>query len=247
VVLIVFALIVIGGIRALIGRFSGGDEKAPAEPTTVATTPDQDSQSRTDSPTASGNSSGEDLVEFSLVTGKELGVKHVDKPAIETIKTSAGEWGVIPDVTSADVKLNLEKTWGLEWTGVQATAIEDWYRDEGSTVDPDTGATLTATISGHLPFKVCSAEFTVDATAVAGLVDQSFIDGVSEGFLGFAATIPVLADEANQREAKRWVEANVAKVEPGSPIETDIGPVHFVLMGSQWLRTLEVSVPAKVE
>jgi len=149
----------------------------------------------------------------------------------------------IPGLMSGDIKVGLEQTWGLRFTGPQIG--QTLAVDHGEAIDPDTGVTLICDIYESSPMAIQWVEFTVDGSAVAGSLDNALFNAVAKGYLGYAATVPY--DGADQEKAKAWVEANVkAANKQGKVLSTVIGPVKFELYGTQWFRVLEVK-PAQAE
>ncbi|MGH2554366.1 MAG: hypothetical protein ACRDHO_01425 [Actinomycetota bacterium] len=155
------------------------------------------------------------------------GTRRTETPAEET---PAEETATIPGAISGDFKTNLEGTWGLQWTGPQEGATGTYF-DEGETIDPDTGARLSASIHGDGPSAIAFFECSVDggSTDLAG------------SYLGFCATVPY--DGAAPDAARAWVRDNVSAVQPGTPIEETFGGIRFILSGnaSAGLIVLEIS------
>lgn len=150
---------------------------------------------------------------------------------------------IIPGLTSGDIKVNLERTWGFKFTGPQIR--KTLAIDHGEAIDPDTGVELICDIYESSPMAIQWVEFMVDGSAVAGSLDSALFNAVAEGYLGYAATVPY--DGADQEKARAWVKANIkAADKQGKVLTTVIGPVKFELYGTQWFRVLEVK-PAQAE
>ncbi len=147
------------------------------------------------------------------------------------------EENFIPGLAAADIKLNLERTWGLKFSGPQIG--QDLAQDSGEAVDPDTGVKLICNIFETSPLNIQWVDFIVDASSVAGLVSGNTINAVTEGYFGFCATLPY--DESEPAKAKQWVSNNVRKAtKAGNVISTQIGPAKFEMFGTTYFRTLRV-------
>ncbi|NPV54672.1 MAG: hypothetical protein HPY71_14350 [Firmicutes bacterium] len=133
----------------------------------------------------------------------------------------------LPSVTSADVKLNLQK-WGLEFGF-----------DSGKAIDLDTGVELGASLFGELPLQVSSVDFYVDGTAMIGMLPAEDFLAVAGGYLGYCATLPY--EDADPVAAREWVKSNVAKAnQPGRPLETTFGSARYILYGGKYIRHLSI-------
>jgi len=143
----------------------------------------------------------------------------------------------IPGLTAADIKLNLEQTWGLEFTGPQMR--EELAQDNGEVVDSDTGIILMCNIFESSPLHIQWVDFIIDASPVVGLVDVDTINALAEGYFGFCATIPY--DNAEPEKAKQWAIDNVSKAtKPGNVLSSQIGPASFEMFGTEYIRTLRI-------
>lgn len=148
----------------------------------------------------------------------------------------------IPGLTAADIKLNLQQTWGLQFTGPRQG--EDLAQDSGQTVDPDTGATLICNIFETSPLHIQWVDFVIDASALVGTGGINRINALAEGYFGYCATVPY--DDAEPEKAKQWVEENVEKAtEPGNVLSTQIGSVQFEMFGTEYFRTLRIKPVTK--
>jgi len=144
----------------------------------------------------------------------------------------------IPGLTAADIKLNLQQTWGLQFTGPRQG--EDLAQDSGQTVDPDTGATLICNIFETSPLHIQWVDFVINASRVAGIVDVDTINAVTEGYFSYCATLPY--DNAEPEKAKEWVKNNVSKAtKAGNVIKAQFGPATFQMFGTEYFRTLRVT------
>ncbi|OPY64076.1 MAG: hypothetical protein A4E56_00130 [Pelotomaculum sp. PtaU1.Bin065] len=145
----------------------------------------------------------------------------------------------IPGIAAADIKLNLEK-WGLKFTGPRPLSEEvgGGYLDDGKVKDPDTGVDLSCTISAETPTKIKTAIFRVDGSLMAGTISRDIFIAVTEGFLGYCATLPY--DGAEPAKAKAWVEDNVEKIKIGQPISSTIGSVNYRLAGNEYFTFLTI-------
>jgi len=143
----------------------------------------------------------------------------------------------IPGLTAADIKLNLQQTWGLEFSGPRPG--EDLAQDTGQTVDYDTGVKLICNIFETTPMHVLWVDFVVDASLVAGSIGVEKINAVTEGYFGYCSTVPY--EDAEPDKAKQWVEENVKKAtEPGNVLSIQIGSAQFDMFGTEYFRTLRV-------
>ncbi len=160
------------------------------------------------------------------------------QPAVEEGKPAAA---CLPGLMPADVKVNLEKEWGLEFAGPRKGT--DLWLDHGEAVDLDTKAVLACDMYENSPgLDVAWVEFMVDASGVAGLVQADTVTALASDYLGYCATIPYQG--ADPDAARAWIEDNAsAAVGEGNVREATIGGVRFRLYGVTWIRTLEV-VPA---
>jgi len=144
----------------------------------------------------------------------------------------------IPGLTAADIKLNLQQTWGLEFSGPRPG--EDLAQDTGQTVDYDTGVKLICNIFETSPLHIQWVDFIVNASMVAGIVDVDTINAVTEGYFSYCATLPY--DNAEPEKAKEWVENNVSKAtKAGNVIKAQFGPATFQMFGTEYFRTLRVT------
>ncbi len=144
---------------------------------------------------------------------------------------------IIPGLEAADIKLNLEYTWDLVFSGPRIG--EDLAQDSGKTVDPDTGATLICNIFETSPLHIQWVDFLIDAAIVAGTTSVDTINALAKGYFGYCATVPY--DGAEPEKAKQWVINNVDKaVKPGNVLSTQIGPVTFEMFGTEYFRTLRI-------
>ena len=145
---------------------------------------------------------------------------------------------VIPGLMSGDIKVNLEKTWGLTFSGPKSGDI--LIQDRGETVDPDTGVTLMCNIFETSPLEIQWVDFIVNASMVAGIVDVDTINAVTEGYFSYCATLPY--DNAEPEKAKEWVKNNVSKAtKAGNVIKAQFGPATFQMFGTEYFRTLRVT------
>ncbi|AEE95789.1 DUF4190 domain-containing protein [Mahella australiensis] len=143
----------------------------------------------------------------------------------------------IPGLMSGDIKVNLEQTWGLQFTGPKIG--EEFAQDNGEALDPDTGAILTCTIFEDSPLNIKWVDFMIDASPVIGLIDADTINSLAEGYFGYCATIPY--DGADPEKAKQWVEDNAKKaIKPGTVLSTQIGSASFEMFGTEYMRTLRI-------
>lgn len=148
---------------------------------------------------------------------------------------------VLPDLAAADIKVNLEKTWGLKFTGPQNG--KTMLLDHGEVLDPDTGATLICDIYEDSPSSIFWVEFDVDASG-AGSVPASAVNEVAKGYFGFCATIPY--GQSQPVEARTWVSNHVpAATKQGKVFTQQFGPANYELYGTQLMRTLEIKPAAK--
>ena len=148
----------------------------------------------------------------------------------------------IPGLTAADIKLNLQQTWGLEFSGPRPG--EDLAQDTGQTVDYDTGVKLICNIFETTPMHVLWVDFVVNASLVAGSIGVEKINAVTEGYFGYCSTVPY--EDAEPDKAKQWVEENVEKAtEPGNVLSTQIGSVQFEMFGTEYFRTLRIKPVTK--
>lgn len=150
------------------------------------------------------------------------------KPSInELVSAPEPELRFIPGITSADVKLNLQK-WGLEFGF-----------DSGKSIDPDTGVELGTSLVGDLPMQISSVDFYVDGTAMIGTLSAESFLAVASGYLGYCATLPY--EGADPIAAREWVKNNIASANrPGHPLETMFGPVRYTLYGGKYIRHLSI-------
>ncbi|MGE5572931.1 MAG: hypothetical protein ACM3ZU_07945 [Bacteroidota bacterium] len=147
----------------------------------------------------------------------------------------------LPGLTAADIKLNLQKAWGFEFSGPRK--LETVFVDHGEVVDSDTGALLQCDIYESTPLKIESVEFMIDSSAAMGIVDVGTIDALAEGFFGYCATIPY--DDSDPTTAKNWVAGHAKSAKKaGKVLTTTVGSAQFELYGTEWMRFLEVK-PAK--
>lgn len=148
----------------------------------------------------------------------------------------------IPGLTAADIKLNLQQTWGLEFSGPRPG--EDLAQDTGQTVDYDTGVKLICNIFETTPMHVLWVDFVVNASLVAGSIGVEEINAVTEGYFGYCSTVPY--EDAEPDKAKQWVEENVEKAtKPGNVLSTQIGSVQFEMFGTEYFRTLRIKPVTK--
>ncbi len=148
----------------------------------------------------------------------------------------------IPGLAAADIKINLEQTWGIQFTGPEIG--EELAQDNGEAVDPDTGAVLTCTIFEDSPLNIQWVDFMVDASPVIGLIDVDTINSLTEGYFGYCATIPY--DGADPEKAKQWIADNAKKaIKPGTVLSTQIGSVSFEMFGTEYMRTLRIKPVAE--
>lgn len=156
------------------------------------------------------------------------------KPAADP---AAAAPAVIPGLASADVKLNLQKLWGMQFTYLGDESGE--RHEYGVVVDPDTGAELTCDLYGDLPTKVSSVQFAVDGTSRIGTSrGANEIALVSAGYLGYCASLPY--DGAEPAKAKAWASSACNHVRNGKPKSVVFGPVRMEMFGNQWMKTLQV-------
>ncbi|NPV30686.1 MAG: hypothetical protein HPY58_13785 [Firmicutes bacterium] len=166
--------------------------------------------------------------------------KKEQNPSPTTDKTA--EENFIPGLAAADIKLNLERTWGLKFSGPQIG--QDLAEDSGEAVDPDTGVKLICNIFETSPLHIQWVDFVIDASSVAGLVSEKAINAVTEGYFGFCATLPY--NESEPAKAKQWVSNNVRKAtKAGNVISIQIGPAKFEMFGTMYFRTLRVKPAAE--
>lgn len=166
---------------------------------------------------------------------KKVAVNKEQNPSPTMDKTA--EENFIPGLAAADIKLNLERTWGLKFSGPRIG--QDLAQDSGEAVDPDTGVKLICNIFETSPLHIQWVDFVIDASSVAGLVSEKAINAVTEGYFGFCATLPY--DGAEPAKAKQWVSNNVRKAtKAGNVISTQIGPAKFEMFGTTYFRTLRV-------
>lgn len=141
----------------------------------------------------------------------------------------------IPGLNLEDVKLNLQNTWGLQFSMSSGQDGAPVYH--GEKVDPDTGAKLTCDIYFDSVTQVIMVNCAVDGTGVMGVESSSNISNVAAGFLGYCATLPY--DKAQPQAAKAWVQSAV-KGSSGEVTKT-ISGVQFRVTRSQWMKTLQMS------
>lgn len=146
---------------------------------------------------------------------------------------------LIPGILAADIKVNLEQSWKLKFTGPRSVPNSKEYLDDGKVTDPDTGVELSCTITEDIATKVKYATFRVDGTGVAGLLPAERFLAVSKGFLGYCSTLPY--DGSDPDKAKEWIEKNIGNAnQPGKSITTTIGNVEFKLAGGKYIRLLSM-------
>lgn len=147
----------------------------------------------------------------------------------------------IPGIAAADIKLNLQKL-GLKFTGPRpakdAVSGFEGYLDDGEGIDPDTGVTLSCSITAIDPLKIKYVTFRVYGADVAGILPPEYFIAVAKGFLGYTATLPY--DGAEPAKAKAWVEENIGRANKPGAIITKIGQVEFTLAGGKYVRFLSV-------
>lgn len=165
---------------------------------------------------------------------KGCGAPQATAPESESPPEAASVPGLMP----ADIKINLEDTWGLDFDGPEK--LIDLWLDHGEAVDPDTGAMLVCDIYENAAgLDVAWVEFTVDASGVAGQTSVELITALASGFLGYCATLPY--EGADPEAAKAWVEDNAAKaIGEGNLLTNDIGGARFLFYGMPYIRVLEV-------
>lgn len=143
----------------------------------------------------------------------------------------------IPGLEAADIKLNLEQTWGLKFSGPRPG--KDLAQDSGQTVDPDTGTTLICNIFETSPLHIQWVDFVINASALVGTGGINRINALAEGYFGYCATVPY--DDAEPEKAKQWVEDNIENASrTGNTVSTQIGSVQFEMFGTEYFRTLRI-------
>lgn len=164
-----------------------------------------------------------------------------DSRGTNTQDSVADSQATIPGLTAADVKIDLENTWGLEFSGPEPG--ETLWIDHGEVIDPDTGVTLLCDIYEESPEAIVMVEFAVEAFAVTETTPSSDVDLVTAGYFGYCATVPY--EDAQPESARAWIEANVpAATVQGTVLEQAFGPARFCLNGVPYMRSLEI-VPAE--
>ncbi|NPV92088.1 MAG: hypothetical protein HPY50_15080 [Firmicutes bacterium] len=219
--LALFAVGMVMGVSSVPDGYEAGQQAArsekaastsPASPPTPSVEPVNDNQTASEPPTT-------------------------DKASVGKQKDE--ESGLISGILAADIKLNLEKSWKLKFTGPRPVPGSKEYLDDGKVTDPDTGVQLSCTITEDTATKVKYATFRADGTGVAGLLPAEIYLAVAKGFLGFSSTLPY--DGSDPAKAKEWVEKNISKAnQPGKPITTTIGQVEFTLAGGKYIRLLSL-------
>ncbi|WP_213997058.1 hypothetical protein [Tepidanaerobacter syntrophicus] len=180
----------------------------------------------------------DDSVEESSSATKDSTAVEESSSATKDSTIEEDKPAVIPGLMSGDIKVNLEKTWGLTFSGPESGDI--LIQDRGETVDPDTGVTLMCNIFETSPLEIQWVDFIVNASMVAGIVDIDTINAVTEGYFGYCATLPY--DNAEPEKAKEWVENNVSKAtKAGNVIKAQFGPATFQMFGTEYFRTLRVT------
>lgn len=145
---------------------------------------------------------------------------------------------LIPGLTASDIKINLENTWKLKFSGPKQA--DNMYLDRGEVIDSDTGVKLICTIYEYSPTEIYSIDFVVDASALVGTISTNTINEVSKGYLGYCATAPYNGSDG--KKAQEWIQNNVAQViKAGEIINTTISEVKFELFGTQYIKTLRLT------
>lgn len=184
------------------------------------------------------NSNEDEIVETTESQEQEpedLGPEETTNNLTEDESKEEGKY--IPGIVATDIKMNLEDTWNLVFSG--PIRGQEMIQDSGEAIDPDTGVLLICNIFEASPFDIQWIDFIIDASPVVGLVDVDTINHVAKGYFGFSATVPYAG--AEPEKAKQWVVENVSKaVKPGNVYSTEIGPVTFELFGTEYFRTLRI-------
>lgn len=158
----------------------------------------------------------------------------VQEPALTEEAASVEEAKLIPGITAADVKQNLKK-WGFKFAGPRPISGQSESLDEGKTVDPDTNAELSCTITEINPMKITYLTFRTEIGSGNG---ENF-SAITSGFLGYCATLPY--DGAEPEKARSWVEQNVAKVlKPEDTLTNTFGNVEYTLSGTEFAKILSL-------
>lgn len=136
----------------------------------------------------------------------------------------------LPGLTSADVKVNLEKAIGMTFSGPKEGSLGNGVSiDTGHATDTATGAAFTTTLQGDLPSRVA----IVNCAVTGG--NQT----VETAFVAFCATTPY--DGAGPADAKAWVQTTVPTLHAKAVSET-FGPATFTLSGTPGVAiTLQIA------
>jgi hypothetical protein len=146
----------------------------------------------------------------------------INTPSPEPTKVTA----LIPNIWQADVTLNLQDRFGMTCSDIE----------EGTGYYSHT----------------CKKDFALIAIVYGrGIVDVDFITAsytdlnpsmdVAITYLGYVATIPFVGNDALQKQASEWVQANVPNIGAEyKEIDTDISGIHFKIRGKQEFITLEI-------
>lgn len=143
--------------------------------------------------------------------------------------TAAPSQAVIPGLSPVDVTVNL-KNKGLDCTGIRpGKELHSWACK---------GPNATA---GVVEF---AAEVWGPSVGSVSWVNAQVFqyvqptDEIAATFLGYVSTLPY--DGAQPDQARRWVEANLPRVDTGKPTTTTIGGATFELVGPPAARFLQI-------
>ncbi|WP_156896619.1 hypothetical protein [Desulfovirgula thermocuniculi] len=143
----------------------------------------------------------------------------------------------IPGLAAADIKLNLEKKWGMRFTGPRPG--QTMFVDSGEVTEPNSRIKLACEIYEYSPLAIAWVNFVVEASSAAGTVSEEAINSLVKRYFTYCATAPY--DGAEPDKAAQWVADNYLKAtNPGSVVTTTIGPVKYEMFGTQYFRTLRL-------
>jgi hypothetical protein len=189
------------------------------------------------------NNEQDRAVESNIKAEDELEVN--DRMPIETagdqeVKKVQKKKTSIPGLTAADVKINLQNTWKLKFTGPKKLSeMATSWQDQGMVFDSDTNVNLLCIIHEENPYEISYIDFIVDAAPEVGNTSLDVINSVAKSYFGFGATVPY--EDASPKEAKKWVADNSDKAITPGVIEENFGSVHYELFGTKYFRTLRLT------